>query len=239
MVDPHDWNATRRVRKERQIRLVPATVALLVGAVMLLPAATAPTALAQVAPSASVEPSASVAPSASVEPLGSPLPDAIVELAVGTELEPARNWAIAVTGGSPSVDVVTVRDPTDEYASFTVAVFGQSATVEMTLVLPAGSQLAGATCEDFDEQVNHDTLVPPRQIILEVVQGGHYLCVYGSDAPGEPEPTEPPAPTAPPTDSLGGAQAGSSSDGWPLVLTVMAAAIAASLLIAVRTRLRP
>src|SRR4051794_16250898 len=58
-----------------------------------LPGATAPTASAQVAASASA------APSASVEPSGSRLPDARVELTVSTELEPNRDWTIAVTGG--------------------------------------------------------------------------------------------------------------------------------------------
>ena len=96
------------------MRIVVATVSLVLGAVMLTPAATAVPAVAQVAPSASAapsaEPSATVAPSSSVAPSGSPLPDAVVELSFGPETETARDWAIEVTGGSPSVDFVTVEE---------------------------------------------------------------------------------------------------------------------------------
>ena len=41
---------------------------------------------------------------------GSPLPDAFVELEKFTDLDGAGNWAITVTGGSASIDVVTIPD---------------------------------------------------------------------------------------------------------------------------------
>ena len=81
------------------------------------------------------------------------LPDARVQLQVGSEGEPTRDWAIAVTGGIPSVDVVTVPDPVDGYALF-AGILGESATVELTATLPAGSQLTEATCFSYDEQVD-------------------------------------------------------------------------------------
>src|SRR3954447_21404806 len=100
------------------MRLVVATVAMLLGAAILLPGATAPAASAQVAASPSV------APSASVEPSGSRLPDARVEVTVSTELEPNRDWTIAVTGGIASADVLTLGYAGGEgTADFTVSVF--------------------------------------------------------------------------------------------------------------------
>ena len=108
----------------------------------------------------------------------------------------------------------------------------------MTATLAAGSQLIHGTCFDYDQQVQDDVLVAPRRLVVEVVQGDYYECEYASDARGVPEPTEPPDPTIPATDSLAGAQTGSSSGGWPPVIVLMAAVVAASLLIAARVRVR-
>ena len=221
---------------ERQMRLVVSMVALVFGTAMLLPAATARPAFAQVEPSASVAPSASVPPSASVEPSEPPLPDAEVELDGGT-FEPVANWAIAVTGGTPSVDFVEVDDIGGAF--FTVNVFGQSATLEMTATLPTGSQLTLGECRVNSLGPDIDVLVAPDRLVIEVVQGTNYSCLYVSDAPVAPvPPKEGPAPTAPPTDSLPVGQTGSSSGDWPLMLALMAAVLAASIMIAVRARIR-
>ena len=106
----------------------------------------------------------------------------------------------------------------------------------MTAILPAGSRLLAGVCSG--RGMEQDVLVAPDRLVLEVFPGESYVCLYGSNAPGEPQPPlEEPAPTAPPTDTLAIAQTGSSNE-WPLVLAVMAAVIAASLLIAARYRLR-
>lgn len=148
---------------------------MVLGVAMLLPAATAPTAFAQ-------DESASASPSA--EPLGSPLPDAHITLEPFTETIPFRTWAIAVTGGSASVDVLEVED---FGSGFDVTVFGQSATVELTLTLPPDLVLV-AECFDFDNQVTIGAVEPPQRLVVDVVQGGSYTCSYGSECAGPSGP---------------------------------------------------
>jgi hypothetical protein len=102
--------------------------------------------------------------------------------------EPNLNWTIAVTGGSPSVNAVLVPADSFDSASFSVTMFGHTATVEMTVALPNGWEIYGS-CFDFDAQAQIEALVPPRRLVLEVVAGHHYRCTYGSriaDPPGAP-----------------------------------------------------
>jgi hypothetical protein len=200
------------------MRIVVTTVATALGAALLIPAVTAPSAVGQVVPSASAPPS------------GSPLPDARVELSVSSELDPVRNWAIAVTDGTASVDNVTVPD--NASILFAVTVFGATATVEMTATLPAGGRLTLGTCFDQREQVGHDALADSRRLVLEVVPGGFYDCVYASNVAGPPEPT------VPATDALADVRTGFSPGGWPIALAMLAAVMAASVLIGIRARLR-
>jgi hypothetical protein len=169
------------------MRLVVASVALVVGVSILLPPATAPTALGQ---DASVEPSASASASESAEPSGSPLPDAHITLAPAVEAIPFRTWAVAVTGGTSSVDVLEAEDMG---SGFSVTVFGQTATVELTLTLPPDLQLV-ADCFDFDNQVPIGAVEPPQRLVLQVVQGGSYECRYDSECAG---------PSGPPSASVG------------------------------------
>lgn len=209
------------------MRLIAASLAIVLGGAMLV-AATAPTAITQ---------DASVAPSANVEASGSPLHDAVVELLVGMEGDPAHEWAIAVAGGSPSVSVLTLEDVgvSGFYSGFTVDVLGQSAIVEMTAALPSGWGLIQGACLELHKQPpgELDALLPPRRLVIEVVQGGRYDCFAMSDhLGGVADPTA--RPKIRPTDALAGARSGSSSDGWPMVLAVMAAVIAATVLIFVR-----
>ena len=232
---------TRVARKERQVRPVVATFAMLLGAAMLLPAV--PPALAQIAPSASVAPSASIAPSASpcpVEPVPGVCVDAEIHFAVSSATDPVRDWTMAVIGGVPfpSGDDFTVPDPADGAVLLTFIMFGPTATVELTATLPAGSQLIRGSCIDQSDidQVPVDVLVAPQRLAIEVVRGSGYECVYQSDAPGAPEPTEPPEPTVPPTDTLVGVQPYASSEASHIVLAVMAAVIGVSLIAA---RVRP
>ena len=232
------------------MRIVVATIALVFSAAMLLRAGTALPAFAAVAPSAgadasaSVEPSATVAPSPSVEASGSPLPDAVIDLIVNGEGDPAQEWTIAVTGGSSSVQILTLEEvvPLTFYGAFTVAVSGPSAIVEMTAALPSGWGVVQGGCLELhkDPPGELDALVPPRRLVIEVVQGGDYECFAYSDSLGAlPDPTSVIAdPTVPPTDSLAGPDNGSKSDDWTLVLAAMAALIAASLLMAVSARHR-
>jgi hypothetical protein len=181
----------------------PATGLLIIGVVMLLTAVTAATASAQYesaspsaspssspARSATASPSETARPSPSVEPSGSPLPDAHITLEPFTETIPFRTWAIAVTGGSASVEVLEV---VDGGSGFEVIVFGQSATVELTLTLPPELVLV-AECFDFDNQVTIGGVEPPQRLVLEVVQGGSYTCSYGSECAG---------PSGPPQASVG------------------------------------
>jgi hypothetical protein len=178
------------------MHLVVASVATVLGVAMLLPAAAAPTALAQesaspsasASPSSSASPSPSIAPGPSVEPSGSPLPDASITLEPYTETTPFRTWAVAVTDGRASVDVLEVEDTG---SGFSVTVFGQSATIELTLTLPPDLQLV-ADCFDFDSQVSIGAVEPPQRLVLQVVQGGSYACGYGSECAG---PSPPPSAT--------------------------------------------
>jgi hypothetical protein len=205
------------------MRVVAASVAMVLGGTMLV-AATAPTAFTQ---------DASVAPSANVEASGSPLHDAVVELLVGMEGDPAHEWAIAVARGSPSVSVLTLEDVgvSGFYGAFTVAVLGQSANVEMTAALPSGWSLIQGACLELHKQPpgKLDALVPPRRLVIEVVQGGRYNCFAISDPPGGGAGQK-----MRPTDAVVDAPSGSSSGGWRIVLAVMAAVIAGTLLIFVR-----
>jgi hypothetical protein len=167
------------------MRVVVASLGLILGMAILLPAATNPAAVAQgasPAPSLSVEPSASATPTASPTPSAAPSTEARVDLMVAEDTEPLRNWTIAVTGGSPSVSTVLVPYPPDA-ASVVVTVFGPSAMVEMTAALPAGSPSIGGDCADEagGEGFINPT-VPPRRLVLEVLPGHHYVCIYTSDA---------------------------------------------------------
>jgi len=100
------------------MRIVVGSVALVFGVTMLLPAARVPAAFAQ---------GASASPSASVEPSGSAIADVSVELVVEPG-DPALEWAITVTGGSPSVDVLELREiEIGSHGAFTIAMDGSSA----------------------------------------------------------------------------------------------------------------
>jgi hypothetical protein len=153
--------------------LVVANQAVLLGAAMLLPLAAARPGPAQVAAGGSA------APSTSPDPSASPLADATVVLE-SSDFELTEDWAIAVTGGVASVDVVNV--PSGDVGGFTVNVIGESATVEMTAKQPPGWQLTMSVCTDLDNQVpgGSDALVAPRQLVLEVVPGGSYECIFQS-----------------------------------------------------------
>lgn len=143
--------------------------------------------------------------------------------------EPVRQWSFAVTGGVPHDDVL-VADPSFDLL-LTLTMPGTSAIVEMTATLPAGSRLIQGSCFDIGDEMPFDVLVPPRRLVLEVVRGSAYECSYQSDVQGVR------GPTAPPTDSSGGTET-DSSDGWLVVIAIMAALISASLLMAVRARVR-
>lgn len=198
------------------MRLVVATVGMLLGAAILLPGVNAPTAVAQVAPSASVDPTGS-----------SPPPNLVqVDLFDESNSPVGRTWHIAVAGGTAEPNVVTLDDLG---AAFLVFFSGPSATVEMTVTLPPGWELKHGVCFFHDESVRRDVLAGPRRLVFEVFPNGDASCDYSVGRSGGATP--------PPTDSLG-AQTGSSPDGWPMVLALMAAVIAASGLIAVRARLR-
>ena len=154
------------------MRLIVASVVVILGVAMLLPTG-APPAFAQEA-----------SPSPSVEPSGS-RPDAGITLEPYTEAESFRTWAIVVSGGSASVDVLDVHD---FGSGFSVAVLGQSATVTMTLTIPPDMVL-GADCVDDDSQVPIGAVVSPNRLVLEVVQGGSYTCRYGSECAQPLPPT--------------------------------------------------
>ena len=67
------------------------------------------------------------APRERIEPSGSALPEARIGLEPDTETIPFRTWAIAVTGGRASVDVLEVADMGSDVA---VTVLGETATVD-------------------------------------------------------------------------------------------------------------
>jgi hypothetical protein len=176
------------------MKILILALALLLGAAMLLPFASQSTVVAQITPSQSAasspSPSSSASQnaasspspssSASLEPSRSPLLDALVQMDIGSETEPIRDWAIAVSGGVPSVDVLSVPDPTYGWVEFAVAMSEATATVELTATLPAGWRLSQGTCTSDDDPVARDVLVAARQLVFEVRPGVSYQCFYGS-----------------------------------------------------------
>ena len=176
------------------MRLVIATAALLFGAAMLLPAATAqcrhsprsPRARAPPSASASVEPSASVVPSAApsepcmmVDPDLPECHDAEVFLRVNSA-EPVREWAIDVTGGVPHDDVLVPEPelgrPLDPDDARRVGHRRDDRD-------PAGWRAVRSTAPASTSatRCRFDVLVPPGRLVLEVVRGGGYQCWYRSN----------------------------------------------------------
>lgn len=149
------------------MRLVVGSVALVLSVAVLLPAAGVPAALAQ---DESASPPASVVPSASVEPSASATLDVVVELLVEPG-DPALEWAITVTGGSPSVDILELREiEIGSHGAFTIAMDGPSATVEMTPALPPRWELIIVGCrDDLDPPTEIEPIVEPGGFVLQVV----------------------------------------------------------------------
>ena len=173
---------------------------------------------------------------------GEPGADVLVEFFVNELGDPTMAWDIAVTGGVPSVDHLTLHHPVQgEFGGwFNIDVVGQSASLKMTTALPAGRALTMAGCsDDFDPPTMIRPVIEQGSVTFEVVTGRRHSCfVAQREVGGVPEPAGRPEPTPPPTDALAGARAGSSLEGWPIILAFMAAVIAASLLIAARVRVR-
>jgi hypothetical protein len=128
-------------------------------------------------PSTALAASPSPSPSESVEPSVSPQPVAHIALEPSTEVIPFRTWAIRVTGGTASVDVIEVDD---SGSAFDVTVVGESATVEMSLTLPAELVLS-ASCFDYENQVEIGHVEPPQTFAFEVVPDGLYDCRYQTE----------------------------------------------------------
>jgi hypothetical protein len=206
------------------VRIVDSTVAMLLGAAMLVLPGAGPKGLA--------DGDSGLAASVSAAASASAPADAVVSLTVDTELDPVRNWSIAVIGGIASTKVVTVPDPTDGSGTFSVAVFGASATVQMRTTLPVGLELNG-TCFDHNDQVQHKALAPPRTLVVEVVAGHEYDCNYGTALATAGEPT------APATDLVARVPtAVRRPHDWMPVVAFAASLIAALGLISARARLR-
>lgn len=176
------------------MRPIVRSLAAVVVVALFVPAATSP-AFAQ---------NASATPS--VEPSGSPRPDARVALAPSTEMIPFRTWTIAATGGTPSVDVLEVDD---SGSAFDVTVSGESATVELTLTLPA-EHVMRASCFDFDNQVEIGHVEPPRQFVFDVVPGGLYDCEYDTECAGPSSPPYAGVAVSAPTPDF------AVSEPWPI-----------------------
>ena len=104
---------------------------------------------------------------------------------IGDGKAPPDGWqfAIVVTGGSPSEDTVTTNDVGE--AAFTVSVLEQVATVEITDVLEAGFELTFGSCVDLDRQVDVGTL-DGATLRFDVEAGGRYLCEFGHATPYGP-----------------------------------------------------
>lgn len=213
------------------MRLVVGSVALVLSVAVLLPAAGVPAALAQ---DESASPPASVVPIASVEPSASATLDVVVELLVEPG-DPALEWAITVTGGSPSVDILELREiEIGSHGAFTIAMDGPSATVEMTPALPPRWELIIVGClDDLDPPTEIEPIVEPGGFVLQVVTGRDYICFPTSFLLETPDPADP---TLPPTDTLAGLPPVPASGGLPIVLAVMVGVIAGSLLVGVRAR---
>lgn len=145
---------------------------------------------------------------------------------VGGEDEPAREWDIAVVGGIPSTDHITLAPIAVGFqAEFTVAVAASRATVTLSTVLPADRELVSVGCLD--------DLTPPTEINpdldrlgfrVDVVPGRRYRCfaeslpTFAGDAGGAPaRATKRPVPRsdASPTSTP------AASPGWPAVFVTL------------------
>jgi hypothetical protein len=72
---------------------------------------------------------------------------------------------------------------TSDAATFTVAVAGQAAAVEMVASVPADWISVRGGCVDLTTQGAIDADFPPQRFLLQVVPGHHYDCHYTSDNP--------------------------------------------------------
>ena len=135
-----------------------------------------------------------------------------------TDFDVSRRWPISVAGGrtlgsdelcgtSPISALTLVRDPDIPdalFGAFSVEVFEQSASVDITAPRPrGGSALVAAECGEQDEDGRlHDVLVPPRRLVFDVVPMGLYDCfVQGRRG------------TVPPTDTHAASALAASSAG--------------------------
>jgi hypothetical protein len=103
--------------------------------------------------------------------------DAVIELSVGQD-DPALEWDIDVSGGSASVDHVTLAPiPLGFRGVLTVAISGSSASVTLTPVLPLDMALASVGClDDRTPPTEIDPVVDPSKVTLQVGPGRRYSC---------------------------------------------------------------
>ena len=149
-------------------------------------------------------------PIEATSPAAVPLGEAQVNLVVESDADPVRVWSISVSGGSAGVMWVEVPDPSAGPGTFTVAINGPSATVEMVASVPANWVSVRGACVDQTDQIPIDADLPPQRFVLDVVAGHDYQCHYTSDNPGDAvidfvyDTTDPNALTAWPIAVTGG-----------------------------------
>ena len=151
---------------------------------------------------------------------------AVVEVSVGRD-EPAREWDIDVTGGSSSVEHLTLAPiPLGLRGEFTVAVAGASASVALTAALPVESALATVGClDDAAPPTEIQPVVDGSTFTLDVVPGRRYSCFVVSAPSDEIVPVAPiaggsqaPAGKPLPRSDASAAPPSTPAPGWPVVV---------------------
>lgn len=153
--------------------------------------------------------------------------ESIVAVA-GGEGEPALEWDIEITGGTPSTDHITlVPVAVGVQAEFTVAVNRATVGVMLTTVLSAERELASVRCLD--------DLWPPTEIIpvvddssftFDIVPGRRYRCFAASAPIGTGDQAGASATPAPadhllPRSDASATSPSAPSPGWPAVLVTL------------------
>ena len=110
---------------------------------------------------------------------------AVVEVSVGRD-EPAREWDIDVTGGTSSVDHLTLASvPLGFRGEIAVAVAGGSASVALTAALPVDRALASVGClDDGAPPTEIQPVIDGSTFTLDVVPGRRYSC-FAISAPSD------------------------------------------------------
>ncbi len=153
-----------------------------------------------------------------------------VVVVAGGEGEPAREWDIAITGGTPSTDHITLEPvAVGVQAEFTVMVDRATATVMLTTVLSAERGLASVGClDDLFPPTEITPVVDGSSFTFDIVPGRRYRCfaasapiVTGGQAGATAQASPVPADHLLPRSDASTTSPSAPSPGWPAVLVTL------------------